>query len=163
MAHPFSNFEKYADSPVGRFIIPIIPAKNADGTPTTLRPTSNLTPDQLGKIPGLWYDDGWTGFGGWQNHRSKPGTIEEKYAHAAHKVSLTPGGDASRARFFWAPRSGHHHVDVRGTRAGNELLDPVEHIGVPVAARPTAVSTTPNVVQLTPMPTSSPSPAISAS
>jgi phage/plasmid-associated DNA primase len=70
MAHPFSDFEKYIGTPVEPFIIPIIPAKNADGTPTTLRPSSSLEPENLGKIPGLWYDDGWTGFGAWQNHRS---------------------------------------------------------------------------------------------
>ena len=29
---------------------------------------------------------------GRQDHRSKPGTIEEKYAHTAHPVRLTPGG-----------------------------------------------------------------------
>jgi hypothetical protein len=71
----FSNFEKYIGTPVQPYIIPIIPARNADGTPTTLRPSSNLTPEHLGKIPGLCYDDGWTGFGGWQNHRSQPGRL----------------------------------------------------------------------------------------
>jgi hypothetical protein len=71
MAHPLSDFEKYIGTPVQQFIIPIIPAKNADGTPTTLRPSSGLSQDHLGKIPGLWYEDGWTGFGGWQNSRAK--------------------------------------------------------------------------------------------
>ena len=35
---------------------------------------------------------------------------------------------AARAGLFWASRSCHHHVDVGGSRAGNELLDAVEHI-----------------------------------
>jgi hypothetical protein len=54
MAHKFSDFEKYIGTPLQQFIIPIIPAKNADGTPTTLRPSSSLKPENLGKIPGLW-------------------------------------------------------------------------------------------------------------
>ncbi len=34
----------------------------------------------------------------------------------------------ARAGLFWPTRSRHHHVDVGGSRAGNELLDAVEHI-----------------------------------
>ena len=35
---------------------------------------------------------------------------------------------AARARIFGTAGPGHHHVDVRGSRAGDELFDAVEHI-----------------------------------
>jgi hypothetical protein len=52
----YSDFEKY----IIRRTSSYHPRQNADGTPTTLRPTSNLTPEHLSEIPGLYYDDSWT-------------------------------------------------------------------------------------------------------
>src|SRR5882762_11421310 len=60
----YSDFEKYADSPVRGFILPIIPVG------AQLKPSSNIKSENLGKIPGLWYPEGWTGFSGWPANRA---------------------------------------------------------------------------------------------
>jgi hypothetical protein len=62
MSHPPSKFTKYADTPLQHYILPIMPAG------ATLRSTSTIKVEQLGKIPGIWYPDGWTGVA-WQNCR----------------------------------------------------------------------------------------------
>jgi hypothetical protein len=61
--HPIkrTNFLKYADTPLQRYVLPIIPVG------AKLKATSKLTADHLGKIPGLISDYGeWTSFP-WQN------------------------------------------------------------------------------------------------
>lgn len=62
--HPIkrTNFLKYADTPLQRYVLPIIPVG------AKLKATSKLTADQLGKIPGLISSSGgeWTGFK-WQS------------------------------------------------------------------------------------------------
>jgi P4 family phage/plasmid primase-like protien len=64
MAHPFSDFLKFIGTDFERYILPIIPAG------AKLAPESKLTPDHLGKIPGMWLADkrAWIGFKGWSGH-----------------------------------------------------------------------------------------------
>src|SRR5437763_13399361 len=57
-------FKDYKQSPLLPWLIPIIP-KGAK-----LSPTSSLTPERIGKIPGCWTPDGWVGFGGFTKHRT---------------------------------------------------------------------------------------------
>ncbi len=69
MAHPLTNFKKWTDTEFERYILPIIPAG------ATLKDSSKLSPEQLGKIPGKWSSEAkaWTGFAGWQTHRAGRG------------------------------------------------------------------------------------------
>jgi len=64
--HPIkaTNFLKYADTPLQRYILPIVPAG------ATLKETSGLTPAHLGKIPGVMSGQNgeWVGFPAWQNN-----------------------------------------------------------------------------------------------
>src|SRR5205814_2306857 len=57
-------FKHYKNSPLLPWLIPIIP-KGAQ-----LSPTSSLTPERIGKIPGCWTEQGWVGFGGFTKHRT---------------------------------------------------------------------------------------------
>jgi hypothetical protein len=76
------GFADYGPTPFCPYVLPIIPKGAAD----KLSPHSKLTPDRLGKIPGLRYPEGWRGFGKqlpWQKHISTPKilkTFAEMYA-----------------------------------------------------------------------------------
>jgi putative DNA primase/helicase len=71
MAHPFSDFLKYAPTDFCEYILPIIPAG------AKLKETSKISADQLGKIPGLYDADAgaWVGFA-WPNNRATKKTLE---------------------------------------------------------------------------------------
>jgi hypothetical protein len=61
------SFTDYIDTPFQPYILPIIPRG------AKLSPHSKLTPDRIGKIPGIRYPEGWGGFGKqvpWQKHVS---------------------------------------------------------------------------------------------
>ncbi len=64
MAHPFSDFLKFMGTDFERYILPIIPRG------AKLAKQSNLSEDQLGKIPGRWLAEerAWVGFKDWPNH-----------------------------------------------------------------------------------------------
>jgi len=68
------SFLDYAGTPFEPFILPIIPKGAGD----KLSPHSKLTPDRLGKIPGVKYREGWGGFPKhipWSTHIAKAGTL----------------------------------------------------------------------------------------
>jgi hypothetical protein len=69
--HPLkpTNFLKYADTPLLRYVLRIIPV----GAP--LHPASKIKPEMLGKIPGTMTDGGtWTGFG-WPSNATTAGQL----------------------------------------------------------------------------------------
>jgi len=68
-----ANFKDYEKSPLMPDILPIIPK---DGK---LSPRSKLTPERIGKIPGIWTDDGWIGFPNWTRHRNRKPSILEAF------------------------------------------------------------------------------------
>ena len=68
-----ANFKDYGNSPLMPDILPIIPK---DGK---LSPRSKLTPERIGKIPGIWTDDGWIGFPNWTRHRNRKPSILEAF------------------------------------------------------------------------------------
>src|SRR5882762_5040450 len=59
-----AGFKDYKDSPFLPYILPIIPFGAA------LSETSKLTPERIGKIPGVLTPKGWTGFGDFTKHTS---------------------------------------------------------------------------------------------
>ena len=67
----FTNFSKWAGTPFGPHILPIIPVG------AKLKEGSKVNPGQLGKVPGKWLPDEkvWTGFYGWVNHRADRGDL----------------------------------------------------------------------------------------
>jgi putative DNA primase/helicase len=69
MAHPmnYTSFQKYKDTPVQRYVLPIIPSTLVGagyGHEVVLSENSNLTPAHLGKIPGTYNTKTgrWAGF-----------------------------------------------------------------------------------------------------
>jgi hypothetical protein len=56
-----NRFLRYADLGHTADLLPIIPP----GAAISLHAGPNITPDKLGKVPGLRLDDGWIGFKGW--------------------------------------------------------------------------------------------------
>jgi hypothetical protein len=53
------SFTNYAGTPFAPWLLPIIPCD------ATLTGGSKITPENLGKIPGMKYQSGWSGFAGW--------------------------------------------------------------------------------------------------
>jgi hypothetical protein len=69
------EFAKFAGTEFAKYVIPIVPVG------AKLTEFSTLTPDRLGKIPGIRYKEGWGGFGKtcpWQNSWKFPPRSYEK-------------------------------------------------------------------------------------
>ena len=63
-------FKDYTNHPLMPYLLPIIP-KGAK-----LSPTSDLTDERIGKIPGCWTDQGWVGFHKFTEHVTTPKWLE---------------------------------------------------------------------------------------
>jgi P4 family phage/plasmid primase-like protien len=78
------SFSDYAGSKFVPYLLPIIPRD------ATLSPTSKLTPDKLGKIPGWRSETGWVGFA-WQKHRtpeSQLAAYDKMYGEAVPTIGV---------------------------------------------------------------------------
>lgn len=58
-----TSFQSYRGTPYQRWLLPIIPVG------ATLSEKSRITPENIGKIPGLRWPSGWSGFADWSKAR----------------------------------------------------------------------------------------------
>jgi hypothetical protein len=75
-------FEKFNNSSLVPYLLPIIPAG------ATLSPGSQLQPDKIGKIPGEWTERGWRGFKDWQKNITTNKLLEAFARFYTHEPEL---------------------------------------------------------------------------